>query len=124
MPTKIEPGKLYRAAHCKKCRELVPLFAVADPNHPRTARSRRAKSDVADARHSIGRVNFDWRLPNHKGLSISARRPSNRVNRIELGSVLNKDFSAAAVVIQGFRIGGGLDEEATVLAERGGMATH
>ncbi|HEU0062580.1 MAG TPA: hypothetical protein VFR19_22045 [Hyphomicrobiaceae bacterium] len=36
----------------------------------------------------------------------------------ELGSVLNKDSSANRVVIQGFRIGGGLDEEATVLAEQ------
>ena len=35
-----------------------------------------------------------------------------------LGSVLNKDSSAVGVVIQGFRIGGGLDEEATLLAER------
>jgi hypothetical protein len=35
-----------------------------------------------------------------------------------LGSVLNKDSSAHRVVIQGFRIGGGLDEEATVLAEQ------
>jgi hypothetical protein len=35
-----------------------------------------------------------------------------------LGSVLNKDSSANRVVIQGFRIGGGLDEEATVLAEQ------
>ena len=35
-----------------------------------------------------------------------------------LGSVLNKDSSANGVVIQGFRIGGGLDEEATVLAEQ------
>ena len=36
----------------------------------------------------------------------------------DLGSVLNKDSSAVGVVIQGFRIEGGLDEEATLLAER------
>ena len=36
----------------------------------------------------------------------------------ELGSVLNKDSGAKRVVIQGFRIGGGLDEEAALLAER------
>ena len=38
--------------------------------------------------------------------------------RSDLGSVLNKDSSAVGVVIQGFRIEGGLDEEATLLAER------
>jgi hypothetical protein len=39
----------------------------------------------------------------------------------ELESVLNKDSSAVRVVIQGFRIGGGLDEEATLLAEGCGL---
>lgn len=34
------------------------------------------------------------------------------------GSVLNKDSNAKRVVIQGFQIGGGLDEEAALLAER------
>jgi hypothetical protein len=38
--------------------------------------------------------------------------------KVVLGSVLNKDSSAVGVVIQGFRIEGGLDEEATLLAER------
>ena len=35
-----------------------------------------------------------------------------------LGSVLNKDSGAGRVVIQGFRIEGGLDEETALLAER------
>jgi hypothetical protein len=43
--------------------------------------------------------------------------PHNKLSG-ELGSVLNKDSSAHRIVIQGFRIGGGLDEEATVLAEQ------
>jgi hypothetical protein len=38
-----------------------------------------------------------------------------------LGSVLNKDSIASGVVIQGFRIEGGFDEEATLLAERRGV---
>jgi hypothetical protein len=41
----------------------------------------------------------------------------------DLGSVLNKDSNAGGVVIQGFRIGGGLDEEAALLAERCGVET-
>jgi hypothetical protein len=41
---------------------------------------------------------------------------------VRLGSVLNKDSSAAWVVIQGLRIEGGFDEEAAVLAERCGLA--
>jgi hypothetical protein len=40
---------------------------------------------------------------------------------IALGSVLNKDSIASGVVIQGFRIEGGFDEEATLLAERRGV---
>jgi len=35
-----------------------------------------------------------------------------------LGSVPNKDSNATRVVIQGFRIGGGLDAKAALLAER------
>ena len=44
-------------------------------------------------------------------------RPSE-TGQSGLGSVLYKDSSAGRVVIQGFRIEGGLDEEASVLAER------
>jgi hypothetical protein len=40
---------------------------------------------------------------------------------VPLGSVLNKGTVAGWVVIQGFRIGGGLDEEAALLVERCGM---
>jgi hypothetical protein len=49
--------------------------------------------------------------------------PMVRVRRAEpeLGSVLNKDSIASGVVIQGFRIEGGFDEEATLLAERRGV---
>ena len=41
----------------------------------------------------------------------------------KLGSVLNKDSNESRVVIQGFRIAGGLDGEATILAERSAMGT-
>ena len=40
---------------------------------------------------------------------------------VGLGSVLNKDSRAGRVVIQGFRIEGGLDEEAALLAEGCGV---
>jgi hypothetical protein len=45
----------------------------------------------------------------------------SRTAQIRLGSVLNKDSRVARVVIQGLRMGGGLDSEATFLAERRGM---
>jgi len=44
-----------------------------------------------------------------------------RMKIYPLGSVLNKDSSAGRVVIQGFRIEGGLDEKAALLALRCGV---
>jgi hypothetical protein len=41
-----------------------------------------------------------------------------------LGFVLNKDSGTKRIVIQDFRFEGGLDEEATFLAERGGVGAY
>jgi transposase len=51
-------------------------------------------------------------------LTVALANKLARIALTVLGSVLNKDSNAKRVVIQGFRIGGGLDEEATVLAEQ------
>src|SRR6185437_13768856 len=87
-------------------------------------RRRRQQSAAAGAgwRHRLSAVSVPGPGSVGRGVPNGARRrrgpkafPSGSY---DLGSVLNKDSSANRVVIQGFRIGGGLDEEATVLAEQ------
>jgi hypothetical protein len=86
-----------RAATCGLAREISR----------RGRREYRATVCVNDATRA-------GRLANHNVVAIA---PQKNI-KAALGSVLNKDSSAVGVVIQGFRIEGGLDEEATLLAER------
>ena len=118
-----------------KRREFITLIGGAAATWPLAARAQQSNLPVVGFLHSGSPQGRALRVAAFRqglaesgyvegqDVTIEYRWAEERYEQLaafaaELGSVLNKDSSAVGVVIQGFRIEGGLDEEATLLAER------
>jgi hypothetical protein len=95
---------------------MWPVLAAAEEGRPATAADLSGKSICWDGGRLVTTYYADGReLNNHGKHSVwSVPEPG-------LGSVLNRDSRLARVVIQGLRLGGDLDSEATFLVERRGV---